>query len=36
VLLHLLGEGASNVERDIGLEQGAANFAQRLLDIGLT
>jgi hypothetical protein len=34
-LLHLLGEGAGNVERDVGLEQRTADLAQCLLDLGL-
>ena len=34
LLLHLLGEGARDVERDVGLEQRAADFAQRLVDVG--
>ena len=32
---HLVGEGAHHVERDVGLEQRAAHFAQRLVDVGL-
>ena len=34
LLLHLLGEGARHVERDVGFEQRAADLAQRLLDVG--
>ena len=34
-LLHLLGEGASHVERDVGFEERPPHFAQRRLDIGL-
>jgi hypothetical protein len=33
--LDLLGEGARHIERDVGFEQRPANFAQRVLDIGL-
>ncbi len=36
LLLHLLGEGARHIERDVGLEQRAADLAQRLLDVGFT
>ncbi len=35
VRLHLLGEGAHHLERYVGLEQGAAHFAQRRIDVGL-
>ena len=34
-LLHLLGEGARDVERDVGFEQRAPHLAQRRVDIGL-
>ena len=33
--LHLVGEGAHHVERDVGLEQRAAHLAQRRVDVGL-
>ena len=32
---HLVGEGAHDFERDVGLEQRAADFAQRRVDVGL-
>ena len=32
---HLVGEGAHDVERDVGLDQGAAHLAHRLVDVGL-
>ncbi len=32
-LLHLLDEGARHVERDVGLQQRAANLAQRRVDV---
>ena len=34
-LLHLIDKGARHVERDVGLEQRAADLAQRRIDIGL-
>ncbi len=34
VLLHLVGEGAHHVERDVGLEQRAPHLAQRRIDVG--
>ncbi len=34
LLLHAVGEGARHVERDVGLEQRAAHFAQRRVDVG--
>ena len=34
-LLHFVGEGARDVERDVGFEQRAAHLAQRLVDVGL-
>ncbi len=34
VLLHLLGEGARHVERDVGFQQRAPHFAQRRIDVG--
>ncbi len=36
LLLHAVGEGARDVERDVRFEQRAANFAKRSVDIGLT
>ena len=33
--LHLVDEGARHVERDVGLEQRAADLAQRRVDVGL-
>ena len=33
--LHLVGEGAHHVERDVGFEQRAAHLAQRGVDVGL-
>ena len=30
---HLVGEGAHDIERDVGLEQGAAHLAQRFGDV---
>ena len=35
VLLHLVDEGAHDIERDVGFEQRAAHFAQRRIDVGL-
>ena len=32
-LLHLIDEGARHVERDVGLQQRAANLAQRRVDV---
>ena len=34
VLLHALGEVAGDVERNVGLEQRPAHFAQRRIDVG--
>jgi hypothetical protein len=34
LLLDVVGEGARHVERDIGLQQRAANLAQRRIDVG--
>ena len=34
LLLHVIGEGARDVERDVGLEQRAAHLAQRGIDVG--
>ena len=34
VLLDVVGEGARHVERDVGLQQRAAHFAQRRVDVG--
>ena len=34
LLLHLLGEVARDVERDVGFEQRAAHLAQRRVDVG--
>ena len=34
VLLDVVGEGARHVERDVGLQQRAAHFAQRRIDVG--
>ena len=33
--LHLVGEGAHHVERDVGLQQRAPHLAQRRVDVGL-
>ena len=33
-LAHLLDEGLDHLERDVGLEQRAADFAQRRIDVG--
>ena len=34
LLLDVVGEGARHVERDVGLEQRPAHFAQRRVDVG--
>ena len=34
LLLDVVGEGARHVERDVGLQQRAAHFAQRRIDVG--
>ena len=35
LLAHLLCEGLDHLERHVGLEQRAAHFAQRVLDVGV-
>jgi hypothetical protein len=34
LLFDVVGEGARHVERDVGLEQRAADFTQRRIDVG--
>ena len=34
LLLDVVDEGARDIERDVGFEQRAANFAHRLVDVG--
>jgi hypothetical protein len=34
LFLDVVGESARDIERDIGLEQRAANFAHRFVDVG--
>ena len=35
LLAHLVGKGLDHLERHVGLEQRAAHFAQRVLDVGV-